>query len=84
MLAQVWAWKTFAHIIMLQHTWPDIVPSATQQDLIANPFQRQESASSNPKGSIHPTPSLYPLATTSLSYKSMIFFSVERFICAVY
>ena len=31
----------FSHIIMLHHKWPDIVPSATQQDLIANPFQRQ-------------------------------------------
>ena len=31
----------FSHIIMLHHKWLDIVPSATQQDLIANPFQRQ-------------------------------------------
>ena len=31
----------FLHIIMLHHKWLDIVPSATQQDLIANPFQRQ-------------------------------------------
>ena len=30
-----------SHIIMLHHKWLDIVPSATQQDLIANPFQRQ-------------------------------------------
>ena len=30
----------FSHIIML-HKRLDIVPSATQQDLIANPFQRQ-------------------------------------------
>ena len=27
----------FSHIIRLHHKWPDIVPSATQQDLIANP-----------------------------------------------
>ena len=33
-----------SHIIMLHHTWLDIVPGATQQDLIAHPFQRQESA----------------------------------------
>ena len=31
----------FSHIIMLHHKQLDIVPSATQQDLIANPFQRQ-------------------------------------------
>ena len=31
----------FSHIIMLHHKWLDIVPSATQQDLIAYPFQRQ-------------------------------------------
>ena len=31
----------FSHIIMLHHKWLDIVPSATQQDLIANPFQKQ-------------------------------------------
>ena len=31
----------FSHIIMFHHKWPDIVPSGTQQDLIANPFQRQ-------------------------------------------
>ena len=31
----------FYHIIMLHHKWPDTVPSATKQDLIANPFQRQ-------------------------------------------
>ena len=51
----------FLHITMLHHKWLDIVPSATQQDLIANPFQRQEFASVNPKLPIHPTPS--PLAT---------------------
>lgn len=35
----------FSHIIMLHCKWLDIVPSATQEDLIANPFQRQSSAS---------------------------------------
>ena len=51
----------FSHIIMLHHKWPDTVPSATQQDLIANQFQRQQSASINPKLPIHPTPSPSPL-----------------------
>jgi len=31
----------FSHIIMLHHKWPDIVPSAAQQYLIANPLQMQ-------------------------------------------
>ena len=31
----------FSHIIMLHHKWLGIVPSATQQGLIANPFQMQ-------------------------------------------
>ena len=31
----------FSHIIMLHHKLLDIVSSAAQQDLIANPFQRQ-------------------------------------------
>ena len=31
----------FSHIIMLHYNWGDIAPSATQQDLIANPFWRQ-------------------------------------------
>ena len=31
----------FSHIIRLHHNWLDIVLSATQQDLIAYPFQRQ-------------------------------------------
>ena len=30
-----------SHIIMLHHKWLHKVPSATQQDLIANPSQRQ-------------------------------------------
>ena len=43
----------------------DIVLSATQPDLIVNPFQKQQFASVNPKLPIHPTPSLFPWATTS-------------------
>ena len=35
----------FSPTIMLHHKWPDIVSSATQQDLIANSLQRQWSAS---------------------------------------
>ena len=35
----------FSHIIMLHHKWLDIVPRATQQELTANPFQRQQFAS---------------------------------------
>ena len=31
----------FIPIIMLHHKWLDIGLSATQQDLIANPFQKQ-------------------------------------------
>jgi len=31
----------FSPNIMLRHKWLDIVPSATQQDLIANLFQKQ-------------------------------------------
>ena len=30
----------FSYIIM-PHKWLDIIPSAIQQDLIANPFQKQ-------------------------------------------
>jgi len=74
----------FSHTIMLHHKWLDIVPSATQQDPIANPSQRQHSASIYPKLPVPPTPSPSPLATTSLFSKSMIFFSVERFLCAIY
>ena len=57
----------FFHIIVLYHKWLDIVSSATQQDLIANPFWRQKSAITNPKLSVHPIPSPSPLATTSKS-----------------
>jgi len=31
----------FSHIIMLHHKWLDTVLSASQQDIIDNPFQRQ-------------------------------------------
>ena len=31
----------FSHIIMLHHKWLHIVPRATEEDVIANPFQRQ-------------------------------------------
>jgi len=37
----------FSHMIMLHHKGPDSVPSATKQDLIANPFHRQELKSYN-------------------------------------
>ena len=74
----------FSYIIMLHHKNPDIVLSATQQDLIINPFQMQQSPSSNPKHPIHPNPSPSTQATTSLFSKSRIFISVEKFICAVY
>ena len=49
---------SFSHIVMLHHKWPAIVPRATQQDLIANPFHRQESVSVNPKLPNHPMPFL--------------------------
>ena len=49
----------FSPIIMLHPKGLDRVPSATQQGLIAHPFQRQQSASINPKLPIHP--SLSPL-----------------------
>ena len=47
----------FSHIIRLHHKWLDVVLHATQQDLIANPFQMQYFASVNPKLLIHSTPS---------------------------
>ena len=37
-----------------------------------------------PSSPTPPTTSPSPLATTGLFYKSMIFFSVERFLCAIY
>jgi len=61
---------------MLHHKWPDIVPSAIQQDPIAYPFQKQQFASINPKFPVPPTPSASLLAITSLfsmgkDFKSM-------------
>ena len=35
------AYILFSHIIMLHHKWLDIVSSAIEQDLTANPFQSQ-------------------------------------------
>ena len=67
--------------VLLQYKYLDIVLNATQQDLLVNPFQV---VSDNPMLPIPPTPSLSPQAATSLFSKSMIFFSLETFICAVY
>ena len=44
----------------------------------------QSFASINPRFPVHPTPSPSPLATTGLFSKSVSFFPVERFICAIY
>ena len=66
--------------IMFHHMCLDIVPGAIQQDLTAYPLQMQQFTSINPRLQVHPTPSPYPLATTSLFSKSVHFFSVERFI----
>ena len=74
----------FPPIVVLRCKYLDIVLNATQQNVIINPFQQQEFASVNPRLPIPPTPSLSPWATTSLFSKSMIFFSEETFICAVY
>ena len=71
----------FPPFVQLQYKYLDIVVDATQQDLLVNPFQV---VFDNPKLPIPPTPSLSPQAATSLFSKSMIFFSVERFICAGY
>ena len=71
--------------IMFHHKWLDIVPCAIEQDLIAYPLQMQESASINPRLPVPPTLfSPIPLATTSLFSKSMNFFPVGSFICAIY
>ena len=71
----------FPPFVVFQCKYLDIVLNATQQDLIVNPFQV---VSDNPKLPIPSTPSLSPWAATSLFSKSMICFSVETFICAVY
>ena len=65
---------------MFHHKWLDRVPSATQQNPIANPSQRQHSASIYPKLPLPPTPSPSSLATTSIFSKSMIFFSLESYL----
>ena len=70
--------------IMLHHRWLDIVPIAIQQDLMVYPFQVQYFASVNPRFPVHPTLSPSPLAATSLFSKSVSFFPMERFICAIY
>ena len=72
----------FSHY-MFQNNWLGRVPRATQQDPMANPSWRLHSASLYPKLPVPPIPSPCPLAT-SLFSKSMIFFSVERLICAIY
>ena len=73
----------FSPIVMLPCKYLDRVLNATQQDLIVIPFQDQQFASINPKLPILPTPSPSPWAIGSLFSKSMIFFSVESFLCAV-
>ena len=47
-------------------------------------LQMQQFGSINPRFQVHPTPSPSPLSTTSLFSKSMSFFSVESFLCAIY
>ena len=71
----------FPLFVLLQYQYLDIVLNATQQDLIVSPFQV---VSNNPKFPIPSTPFLSPLVATGLFSKSMIIFSVEMFICAVY
>ena len=71
----------FPLFVLLQYQYLDIVLNATQQDLIVSPFQV---VSNNPKLRTPSTPSLSPLLATCLFSKSMIFFSAEMFICAVY
>ena len=58
----------FPPIVVLQCKYLDIVLSATQQDLIVNPFQEQEFASINPKLPIPPIPSFFPWG----SHKSIL------------
>ena len=73
----------FSHIIMLDPKWLDIVPGAHSRiPLLIHP--EGNICTYLPKLRVPPTPSPSPLATMSLFSKSMIFFSVERLICAVY
>ena len=74
----------FPPTVVLQCKYLDIVLNVTQQDLIVHPFQDQYFAPVKPKLPIPPTPSLSPRAATSPFSKSIIFSSVEMFICAVY
>ena len=53
----------FSYSIMFYHKWLDIVPGAIQQDFIAYLLQMYLR---NPQIPVYPTPSLYPLVTTSL------------------
>ena len=77
-----WPSYTYTHIffphIILHHAPSQVTGQscATQQDLIAYPFQMQSFASPNPKLPAPPTPS----ATTSLFSTSMSFFSVVSFL----
>ena len=72
---------SFSHIIL--HHVPSQVArySPCANSLIAYPLQRQELASINPKFPVHPSP--FSLATMSLFSKSVSFFSVEKFLCAI-
>ena len=78
---------THTHIHSFSHYPPscsiDIIPSATQQGLIPYPFQINSLHLLTPDSQSIPLPPP-PLATTSLFSKSMCFFSVESFICAIY
>ena len=78
----IYLYILFSHII-LHHNWLDLVPCVLQQDLIAYLLQMQQFVSINPRLPVRPTPSPSPLATPSLFSKSLSFFSVERFSCAV-
>ena len=82
----IFLFLTLSSVMLHPHKWLDIVPCAIQQNLIAYPLQMQQIESVNPRLPVHltPSPSPTPLATTSLFFQSMSFFSVEKFICAVY
>ena len=71
----------FPPFVLLRYKYLDIVLNATQHDLIVNPFQV---VSNNLKLPILPLPPSPHWAVTSLFSRSMIFFTVEMFICAVY
>ena len=61
---------TCTHFIFAHYHAPSQV--TTQQNLIANPFQRQWFVSINPKLLNHSNPSPSPLATTSLFYNFLL------------